>query len=99
MFTRNDLVDLLMRRLNPPLGRSVVPGAQKDPSAAPDRSHSRERPAHPPMLPKGRPFLSEAEIKKRLTVEAQQLTIPREAILSPLATDWLVLKGIKIVRE
>lgn len=43
-------------------------------------------------------FLSEYEIKKALTPGAQQLTIPKEAILSPLAVEWMELKGIRVIR-
>jgi hypothetical protein len=49
--------------------------------------------------PRGRLFLTEHEIKKRLTQDQRHLTIPKDAILSPLALDWLILKGVKIVRE
>ena len=49
--------------------------------------------------PKRKVFLSEYEIKRMLTPQSQHLTIPKEAILSPLAVDWLTLKGIKVVRE
>lgn len=59
----------------------------------------KEKGRRPPMLPKGRLFLSERELKQRLTPQAEHLIIPKGAILSPLATDWLVLKGIKIIRE
>lgn len=52
-----------------------------------------------PPSPRGRPFLSEYDIKKRLTPNSKRLTIPRDAILSPLAQDWLVLQGIQIVKE
>lgn len=48
--------------------------------------------------PKGRIFLSEHEIKKRLTPGAQHLTIPEGAIISPLALDWLALEGIQVIR-
>lgn len=85
MFTRNDLIDLIMRHLSAPA--PAEPSREAGPGSL-----------HPPMLPKGRPFLSEHEIKKRLTPQAQELTIAREALLSPLAADWLVLKGIKIIR-
>jgi hypothetical protein len=43
--------------------------------------------------------LTEAVIKKALTPGGRRLTIPRNAIISPLASDWLALKGIEIVRE
>ena len=85
MLTRDDLIDLIMRHLAlSPTGK--VPSRQEKAGLA-------------PMLPRGRLFLSEHEIKKRLTPQGQHLKIPLDAILSPLACDWLVLKGIKIVRE
>ena len=52
-----------------------------------------------PKGPKGRLFLSEYDIKKRLTPGGSRLTIPKDAIVSPLAQDWLTLKGISVVRE
>lgn len=64
-------------------------GAGPSPAPAPVESKSA----------KGRLFLSEYDIKKRLTPQSRLLTIPKDAIISPLATDWLVLKGIKIVRQ
>lgn len=51
-----------------------------------------------PTGPPGRPFLSEYEIKKRLTPGDVRLTIPENAIISPLVADWLTLRGIEIVR-
>ncbi|OGS40720.1 MAG: hypothetical protein A2506_02505 [Elusimicrobia bacterium RIFOXYD12_FULL_66_9] len=49
--------------------------------------------------PKGRRFLSEHDIKKRLTAGGKRLTIPMNSIVSPLALDWLTLQGIEIVPE
>ena len=52
-----------------------------------------------PAGPRGRRFLSEHEIKKRLTAGGGRLTLPRGVIVSPLAVDWLTLQGIEIVQE
>ena len=49
--------------------------------------------------PAGRLFLSEHDIKKRLTPGGLRLTIPGNAILSPLVSDWLTLRGIEVIRE
>ncbi len=49
--------------------------------------------------PAGRVFLSEYDIKKRLTPGGLSLTIPGTAILSPLVADWLTLRGIEVIRE
>ena len=46
----------------------------------------------------GRLFLSEYEIKKMITQD-KTLRVPENAILSPLALDWLFLDGIKVIRE
>ena len=89
MFTRNDLIDLMMREL-------ALPQEKKGPA---ESSPDKKRLAAACLLPKGRLFLSEHEIKKRLTPQAQQLTIPKEAILSPLAVDWLILRAIKVMRQ
>jgi hypothetical protein len=48
---------------------------------------------------RGREFLSEYDIRKRLTANSQELRIPQDAIISPQAVDWLTLGRIKIIRE
>jgi hypothetical protein len=48
--------------------------------------------------PRRRIFLTEHEIKKALTQGTSRLTIPKDAIVSPLAQDWLALKGIAVHR-
>ena len=55
--------------------------------------------AAPNDKPAGRLFLTEHEIKKRLTSHPEELKIPKNAILSPLAEDWILLKGIRVIRE
>lgn len=87
MFTRDDLIDAIVAHL------------QGDAPRVPGFAPPKEQAFPNSMLPKGRIFLSEHEIKKRLTVDGEHLTIPRDAIISPLASDWLVLKGIKITQE
>lgn len=82
-MTRDDLIDLIIGHL-----RSAQ-AAPQPPSS--NKVGGQE--------PRGRPFLTEYDIKKRLTAGRTDLTIPRDAILSPLAADWLVLKGVKIIRE
>ena len=82
MFTRDDLIDAVLRRL-----KAADPPASAP--AAPSPVVARVR---------GRLFLTERDIKKALTLGALVLTIPRDAIISPLAQDWLALKGVVIVR-
>jgi len=87
VLTRDDLIDLLVAGLAKagPAAASSVPPAP--------------RPARtlPPVS--GRLFLTEREIKKRLTPGGNRLTIPKNSIVSPQASDWLTLRGIEIVRE
>jgi hypothetical protein len=84
VLTRDDLLDLLASALAP--AKAAAP-------SAPPRAK-----ALPPPGPKGCPFLSEHDIKKRLTPGARTLTLPRDAIISPLVGDWLTLRGIEISR-
>jgi hypothetical protein len=86
VLTRDDLIDLIIELVNKHL------------PAAPAAGASNKKPASP-EAPKGRLFLTEYDIKKRLTPGGRRLTLPKEAIISPLATDWLILQGIEIVRE
>lgn len=95
MFTRNDLVDAIVSHLTAGVSRAAP---AKEPAAA--VSHNRLSPAGP----KGRRFLSEFDIKRRLTSDGltgkrPRLTLAPDEIVSPLAVDWLVLKGVEIVRE
>lgn len=90
MFTQADLIDLIVSQL----------GALEKPQARPaDVPPSKEKAKERESLPKGRIFLSEYEIKRQLTSSPGRLTIPRDAIVSPLAVDWLQLQGVTIVRE
>ena len=88
MFTQNDLIDLIISQL----------GALSQPPTGAPAPCSKEKAKNDAMLPKGRIFLSEYEIKRQLTARPGRLTIPRDAIISPLAQDWLALKGIEVVR-
>lgn len=93
MLTKDDLIDLIVAGLAkagpaPAVSPAPAKGARGGAAGAPPRAN----------LP-GRPFLSEYEIKKRLTPTGKRLTIPGNSILSPLALDWLTLRGIEIVRE
>ena len=89
MLTRDDVLDALAEGISPSPARVRAPGA---PRAAGPRGL-------PPPGPKGRCFLSESDIKKRLTPDGKRLTIPGRSILSPLASDWIALRGIEIVEE
>jgi len=87
VLTRDDLIDLIVAGLAKAGPASVVPGA----------APSRPKTGLPDVS--GRLFLTEREIKKRLTPGGNRLTIPKNSIVSPQAVDWLTLQGIQIVRE
>ncbi len=86
MLTKDDLLDIIMERLG-----QASSGLRLPLPTAPPKPLDQEL--------RGRLFLSEYDIKKRLTQSAQELRIPRDSIISPLATDWLTLRRIRIVRE
>ena len=89
-----DIRDALLRRLAP-WGR------------APERAPAPPPPAVPAPTPPGprarttggRPFLSDLDVRRSLTPGARTLTIEKDAIVSPLALEWLALKGVRIVRS
>ena len=94
MLNRDDLIDVIMMSLV-----SVRSGTGEAAAPAPvTKINGGAETASRPVA-KRRIFLSEYDIKKRLTPRLQLLKIPPEAILSPLAADWLILKGIKVIRE
>ena len=86
MLTRDDLIDLLMQHL-----ASAGYGKKAEAAAAVDRWTEAK--------PKGRLFLSEYDVKKRLARDGQSVPVPRDAILSPLAQEWLTMRRIKIIHE
>ena len=85
MLTKDDIIDIILERLAPPAKLPVRP--------APERAGLSSE------GPRGRPFLSEYDIRRRLTLDSSELRIPRDAIISPLAVDGLTLRRIRIVRE
>lgn len=93
MFNRNDLIDALRRHLEPKC--SLDRGSASQASGA---TYGEPKVSSMPRI-QGRRFMSEYEIKKALTTGSQHLTIPKDAIVSPLAQDWLALQGIRIVRS
>lgn len=88
MLTRDDLIDILVAGL-----------AKAGPATAVSAPAARAARTPSSAGPKGRPFLSEYDIKKRLTPDGKRLTIPGNSIVSPLALEWLTLRGIDIIRE
>ncbi|MFI5346879.1 MAG: hypothetical protein ACHQ51_10945 [Elusimicrobiota bacterium] len=92
MLTRDDLIDLIVAGLaKAGPATAVSPGPAKAGGSAAGSFSAKG--------PFGRPFLSEYDIKKRLTPLGKRLTIPKNSIVSPLAVEWLILQGIEVVRE
>lgn len=110
MLTRDDLIDIVVSHLvgepgkGAPQPKAAEPGgsrAAEDPKKPAERRNGRYvvKSGLPPPGPIGKLFLSEYDLKKRLTPGTARLTIPKGAIVSPLAQDWLTLKGIEVVQE
>lgn len=96
VFTRSDLIDAVLRRLGARPGRvpsTVFPNSPSQKPFLQEEVGSHLKPLS------GRRFLTEDVIKKTLTDGARNLTIAEDAIVSPLAQDWLALKGIRIIRS
>ena len=97
MFTQDDLIDAIMEALRGTpsgLNLNLSPlGSDGKPKGLAERVRPEGG------RPLGRQFLSEYDIRRRLTADALELRIPLGAIVSPLALDWLSLKGIRIVEE
>lgn len=85
-----DITDAFLRALGP------APAPRAAPSPAPPKPAS---PWPAPPSGKGRLFLSEYHVRKALTPGSLDLKIPKDAIVSPLALEWLALKGIRIIRS
>lgn len=85
MHTREDLIDWVLEYL-----RASRPQAAPPPGAASANAGPRAA---------GRTFLSEHDVRRRLTGDARELRIPKGSIVSPLAVDWLALRGIRVIEE
>ncbi len=44
-------------------------------------------------------FLSDFELKKKFIPGAGSISVPANAIISPLALDWIDFNGIRVVRD
>jgi hypothetical protein len=101
MLTRDDIIDVIIAGLAKARPAASVPApapAAKGFIAAPPPPPKAKPSGLPPPGPKGRAFWSEHQIKKALTADGKRLTLPADAIVSPLASDWLTLRGIEIIR-
>lgn len=90
MYSRNDLIDALLRHLGPRLG--VSRRSPYAPLPAP-KPAGKALPLPPPGKKR---FMTEFEVRKKLTPQTKVLTIPTDVIVSPLAQEWLALRGIRI---
>lgn len=85
MYTNDDLIDAILEAL-----RGAPAGLKAGSPPAKPRL-AQEAPL------KGRPFLTERDVRRSVTDGI--LTVPRDAIISPLAQEWLALGGIRVVRR
>ncbi|MDE1976461.1 MAG: hypothetical protein KGL04_01335 [Elusimicrobia bacterium] len=92
MLTRDDLIELIVSHLikEGGAGEAVRPPAAPAASAATVGMEQG---------PRGRRFISEYELRRMIKPGASRVAVPKDAIVSPMALDWLVLKGIAVDRE
>ena len=50
-------------------------------------------------LPKGRPLLTEYELKQKIKNGAKEIRVTKNTIISPLAQEIIQEKGIKVIME
>ena len=107
MFTTDDLIDALMVHLGGRFGSggvcgraSASPGeGPRGPSAASSALPKRAGLLREEMLPAGRRFVCDYELRKMLEPGSREVTVERGSIVSPLALEWLELEGIRVVER
>ena len=105
MVTAEDIAELIWEAL----GRAERPPAWAPPPARSDESEVPKgkwgflanAPYNRPYtsLRSKRVFLSEHEVRRRLADGRKELRIPKSAIVSPLAQEWLEAKGVRVIEE
>ncbi len=104
MVSEEDLVEIVLGALKSASGRVDFRKQINQPPARSGKWGFYVRQPYNPSytsLPAKRIFLSERDIKGMAAQKAgaKTLKIPKEAIVSPLADDWLYRKGIELIRE
>lgn len=90
MLTKADIADIVSRRL----AEYTHAGIETSHGAA-TRPISVAKASRP--LPK-RVFISDWEIKRMVVPGRRTVTVPANAIISPLSQDWLDYDGIEVLR-
>jgi hypothetical protein len=88
MLTRGDIADALYERLF--RGRAEEAASRRTGDAV---RHGV------PEAPAKKVFLSDWELRRMMKPGQKRLAVPRNAIVSPLAMDWLDYNGVEITRE
>jgi hypothetical protein len=104
MFSEDDLIDIIVeavaRRASPVDWRAAPrPASPITPRQGKWGFHV-QKPFNAPWtsLPMKRPFVSE-HMARQLAKDKKEIRLPKGAILSPLAEEWLVLHGVSVRRE
>ena len=88
MLTKGDIADVIAERLG------LTPAA--GPSAAAGKRAAVPAASRP--LPK-KVFISDWELRRIFKEGQKTVTLPANAIVSPLSEDWLDYQGVKIIRK
>ncbi len=94
MLTRNDLLDILFEQF---AKNACVPGAVKTAAVSPAPRQTAPLPLPEPAGGAPRIFFSDWELRRMRKPGAKTIAVPRGAIISPLARDWIDYEGIEIV--
>ncbi len=92
MLTRDDLIELIVSHLIKEGGAKETVGQSAAPSAPVQKRTANAE-------PRGRRFISEYEFRRMIKPGISRIAVPKDAIVSPLVLDWLILKGIALERE
>ena len=100
MVKTEDIVDIIDETIRKGIWRKVVSAGEEPPKKHYSGFYTEDRFIKSwTALPKGRPFISEYQVRNLIKDGVKEIRVPRNAIISPLAQDTLQEKGIRIVFE
>lgn len=106
MWTDDDLIDIIVESLtqrNQPTDWRLAKGPMASSGGHREGKWGFhvQTPYNPSWtsLPMKRPFISDFMVRHMVSKDKKEIRIPKNAIVSPLAEEWLTLNGIKIKRE
>ncbi|MFH2069626.1 MAG: hypothetical protein ABIJ11_00240 [Elusimicrobiota bacterium] len=100
MVKTEDIVDIIEETIRKGRWKSAVSAGDEPPKKHYRGFYMEERFIKSwTALPKGRPFISEYQVRDLIKDGAKEIRVPGNAIISPLAQDTIQEKGIRVVFE